>query len=64
MAARLGEILYWTATLIAGLMAVWVGWNYVYNVSRGEPIISIVALLFAGAIWLAGRACRYLLAGR
>ena len=42
-----------------------VGWmEYVYNVSRGEPIISIVALLFAGAIWLAGLACRYLLTVR
>ena len=64
MAARLGEALYWTATIFVVLIVVWIVWGYMYNVSKGEPIIPIVALLFAAAIWLAGRACRFVLAGR
>ncbi len=64
MAAWWGTALYWIATIIAGLIVVWAVWNYVYNTDRGEPIIQIVPLLLAGAIWLVGRACRYLLAGR
>jgi hypothetical protein len=34
--AQLGEILYWVATIIAGLIVVLVVWCYVYNVDR-EP---------------------------
>lgn len=64
MAAWLGETLYWLSTVIAGLIAVWILWGYVYDIDRGEPIIRIVPLLIAGAIWLVGRACRYMLAGR
>jgi hypothetical protein len=61
MIAWWGETLYWAATIIAGLIVAWVVWGYVYNMSRGEPIIPIIALLLAGAIWLVGWACRYLL---
>ena len=64
MAANWGKVIYWTATLIAGLIIVSVVWSYVYNVEQGEPIIPFVPLLFAGAIWLAGWACRYLLTER
>ncbi|MGB8826821.1 MAG: hypothetical protein WCD25_26095 [Pseudolabrys sp.] len=64
MPASWGKIIYWTATLIAGLIIVSVAWSYVYNVEQGEPIIPIVPLLFAVAIWLAGWACRYLLSER
>jgi hypothetical protein len=64
MAARLGEALYWTATIFAALIVVWVVWGSMYDISRGEPIIPVVALLFAAAIWLVGRTCRYMLAGR
>lgn len=64
MAARLGEALYWTATIFVVLIVVWIVWGYMYNASRGDPIIPIVALLFAAAIWLVGRACRFVLAGR
>lgn len=56
-----GKIIYWMATLIAGLIIVSVAWSYV---EQGEPIIPIVPLLFAVAIWLAGWACRYLLSER
>jgi len=52
------------ATIIAGPIAAWVVFNYLYNINRAYPIIPIVPLLIAGAIWLVGRACRYVLAGR
>jgi hypothetical protein len=64
MEARWGKVLYWTATIIAGLIAMWVMWAYVYNIEKGYPVIPIFPLLFAGVIWLAGWACRYVLARR
>jgi hypothetical protein len=64
MAVSWGNVIFWTATFIAGLIVVSVAWSYVSNVERGDPVISIVPLLLAGAIWLAGWACRYLLTER
>ena len=64
MPANWGKIIYWAATLLAGLIIVSVAWSYLYNVEQGEPIIPIVPLLFAGAIWLAGWTCRYLFSER
>ena len=64
MTAWCGEVFCWTATIIAGLIAVWVVWSYVSNISEGYAVIPIVPLLIAGAVWLVGRACRYALAGR
>jgi hypothetical protein len=60
----MGEAVYWTTTVIAGLMVAWVGWGYWYNIEKGDPVFSIIPLLFAVAIWLAGWVCRKLLARR
>ena len=59
-----GETLYRTATIIAGLLVAWAVWGYVYDAVRAEPNIRIVPLLLAVTIWLVGRACRYVFAGR
>jgi len=64
MAARLGDVFYWTATGIAGLIVAAVVAGYLSNSAEGEPFIPIVALLFAGAIWFAGWLCRTIVAGR
>jgi drug/metabolite transporter (DMT)-like permease len=64
MAALLGRFLFWLATIIASVLVVWVVWGYVYTSNRGEPIISIVPLLLAGVIWLAGWVCRKVFAER
>jgi hypothetical protein len=64
MAAQWGNVLYWMATIIATLLVAWVVWSYVYNSSRGEPIIQILPLLLAGLIWLVGWFCRRLLTER
>lgn len=64
MAVSWGNVIFWKATFIAGLIMVSVAWSYVSNVERGDPVISIVSLLLAGVIWLAGWACRSLLTER
>ena len=61
---RWGEIFYWAGTFIAGLLVLWVIWSFVFNAELGEPIIRIVPLVLAAAIWLAGWACRRFLADR
>jgi hypothetical protein len=58
--ASLGRILYWTASIIAGLMALVVVVGYLSNAGAGVPFISITALMLAGAIWLVGWICRNL----
>jgi hypothetical protein len=61
MAAWCGETLYWLAAGIAGLLGAWVVWNYAYGTIRGHPIISLVPLVLAAVIWLAGWVCRKVL---
>ncbi len=56
--SRPGDIVYLLASTIAGLITFWVVWAYFYNAEKGEPIIQIVPLFFAGAIWLLARLCR------
>jgi len=52
---RPGDIFYWTANVVVGLVVLWVVWSYVFNADRGEPILQIVPLLLAAAIWLLAR---------
>jgi len=58
MQASWGELIYWTATVIAGADRDFRCMGYVQNTDEGYPVIPVAPLLFAGAIWLAGRACR------
>jgi hypothetical protein len=62
--ANLAELIYWMATVIAGLIVAAVIVGYVSNAAAGEPFIPIVALLVAGAIWLVGWVCRNMVRGR
>ena len=64
MDARWGELLYWMATILAGLIVVVVLTGYFSNAAAGEPIIPVVALLLAGAIWLIGWVCRNVIGPR
>jgi hypothetical protein len=52
--AWFGGALFWVATAIAGLIAVWVLSEFVYDSARGQPIIQYHAWLIAGIIWLVG----------
>jgi hypothetical protein len=60
--ARPEDIFCWTASVVVDLIALWVVWDYVVNADNGEPIIQVVPLVFAGAVWLLARLFRSWLA--
>ncbi len=62
MSARWGKIVYWAATILAGLILVLAAASYFANANM--PIIRLPPLLLAVAIWLIGWACRYVFADR
>jgi hypothetical protein len=59
-----GDLLYWGASTLAGLILALAAANYLYNVSQGLPLIPIAALAVAGVVWLTGRSCRDILNDR
>jgi hypothetical protein len=67
MLARLGSVLYWFgcgAALIVlafGGLVAYEERNFAWS---STPATLVVFLVLAGLVWLAGRACRYVLAGR
>ena len=65
MLARLGNVLYWTAAALSVLIVV-VGIPAGLNEAPPNARWSLIAVFFviAGVVWLLGRACRYVLAGR
>jgi hypothetical protein len=63
MFATLGNALCMTTTIFAALICAGVAITFVYSASEGNPTIPVVGLVIAGMIWLAGRACRYVLDG-
>lgn len=64
MAVRLGQDLYWAGCLIASLVAliaapaIWANWG------PTDWGFVIIAGTIAVSVWLIGRACLYVLAGR
>lgn len=62
MAARLGQVFYWAGCVVAAVILL-LGLPTIFNPDGpGFPILS--ALVVAFVIWLIGRACLYVLAGR
>jgi len=64
MVARLGDVLYWAASGVAALLAAFVLMVFMLADGKGEPIFQVLGVVIAGIIWLIGRACRYVLAGK
>jgi hypothetical protein len=67
MASRLGEVFYWTASGLAALVVLGVIALLIQALIEGAnfDIEALVGgLVIALLIWLAGRACLYVLAGR
>jgi hypothetical protein len=68
LAARLGNVLYWTGCILAGLIGV-AGLPLMLTAAPNSPaaenpVLGIgVTLAVAVIVWLAGRAMRYILAG-
>jgi hypothetical protein len=60
MNAPWGRTIYWTTTVIAALIVMWVLWTYLFNAGEGYSVLPIIPLLLAGVIWVAGWACRLL----
>ena len=52
-----GNILYWLATIVAGLIVIFVI-TLAISWAQGQPILRIFALLTALLVWLMGRICR------
>jgi len=62
MVGRLGDVIYWAGTLIAVPLATLALYGAFLG-SGGDPFMQTAALVLAAAIWLAGRALRYVLKG-
>ena len=63
MAAVVGDVLYWLATLIAGITigVAFYHWRY----TPSDDPLEVWLLVAIGVVtWLVGRAIRYVLAGR
>jgi hypothetical protein len=56
-----GRILYWLATIVAALMAIFAVADFFISWAQGAPIVRIFAFVAAAAVWLIGRLCRSLL---
>ena len=56
--AHLDDLFYWMASLLLGLVVLWVIWSSAFEAENGEPIIQVIPLLFAGSIWLLARLFR------
>jgi hypothetical protein len=61
---RLGDVLYWGASFVAALLALLAAAVALLNTGPDGPFIAMIFAIFALIVWLAGRACRYVLAGR
>jgi len=52
---KVRSALFWMATILAGLIALWVVSDYLYDLSEGFfPVLNVHALVIAAVIWLLG----------
>ncbi len=59
MGARLGQVLYWVGSIMAGLLAL----AGVFVLFGSKPLMSLLFLIPAAIVWGIGRAMLYVLAG-
>jgi hypothetical protein len=62
MLARLGNVLYWTGCLLGILLVA--AAVALYSPDYMDRVHSAIYIGLAVVVWLIGRACRYVLAGR
>ncbi len=60
---HLGDVLYWTASGLAVIIVAFIVWTAVES-GLTDYVFTSIILGAAALIWLFGRACRYVLAGR
>jgi len=56
-----GRTLYWLATIIAAVIVIFVIADVFISWAQGAPIVRIIALIAALAVWLIGCICRAVL---
>jgi hypothetical protein len=61
--ARFGDVLYWLCCVVAVVVFAW-GALSESGASADGPYLFAVATVVAFAIWIIGRACRYILSGK
>jgi hypothetical protein len=61
MRARLGTVLYWTASAIAVLILALGLWAHANEQANNRVVLVVVATILAALVWLAGRAVRHVL---
>jgi hypothetical protein len=67
MLARLGDVLYWAASIASALILAFMFWAMSEAASWKDYLLHPDRLIVVGCavlIWLFGRACRYVLSGR
>jgi len=58
---KVGHFLFWTATVFAGFILLWVVSDYLSNWSESYPVLDVTALALAAAVWLIGLFVRFAL---
>ena len=56
-----GRMLCWLATIIAAIVVIFAVADFFISWAQGAPIVRVVALIVAAAVWLIGRVLRALL---
>lgn len=64
MVARLGQVLYWGLSGIAAISFALGVWVNVINKAQADWSTLGVVAVFSVVVWLVGRACLYVLAGK
>lgn len=59
-----GNVLYRGAAALAALILVFTAANYIYNLTQNRPLLPLIPLVVAGAVYLIGYGLRYLLSDR
>lgn len=58
---KVGQFLFWTSTIFAGLILLWAVSDYLANWSENYPVLDVPALALAAVVWLVGLLFRYAL---
>jgi hypothetical protein len=62
--SRIGDALYWLGCILAAIVVVW-GFVFFFGGDHaGDPYLFSVVAIAAFAIWVIGRALRYILSGK
>ena len=64
MLERLGDVLYWLGCILAAIVLVWGAVFFLGGEHAGDPYLFSVVAVAAFAIWVIGRALRYILSGK